>query len=221
MQFGLGPPLLRNCYLVDDDGEPTLIDVGMPWDAARIREHLASVGYEVADVERVLITHYDYDHVGGLRRLARDLDAPVYLGERDYGIVAREYTPPLLHHKGAFHRVLRRLFPLPLDLQLRPLADGERVGGFVAYHTPGHNPGHTVYVHEGRSAGFLGDLAWEDGGALTTPMRMDSYSLAEVRTSVGKLAERTPPFEIACVGHGEPLTRGGSEALGTLAASLG
>lgn len=220
LQFGWRPPLLRNVYLVDD-GELTLVDAGMPWDADRLREHLRSVGYSLDDVDRVLITHYDFDHVGGLRRLAGDLDCPVYMGEGDYDIVARDAAPPLLHHKGAFHRLLRRLFPLPLALQLRPLGDGERVGGFVAYHTPGHNPGHTVFVHEERSAAFLGDLVWEDDGSLTTPFLLDSYDVTELKESVGALAARGRAFELACVGHGEPIRSGGSEALEGLAASLG
>ena len=221
LQLGWRPPLRRNAYLVDDGNELTLIDVGMPWDDNTIRDHLQTAGYALSAVDQVLVTHYDFDHVGGLRRLNGDLDARVYMGQRDYGIVSREYTPPLFHHKGAFHRALRRLFPLPSSISFHPLADGEQIGGFTAYHTPGHNPGHTVYVHEGLSAAFLGDLVWEKAGSFTTPVLLDSYSMVELRESVRQFASRSPPFELACVGHGTPLKNGGTDALETLAASLG
>lgn len=218
-RLGWYPPLRQNVYLVDD-GDVTLVDVGLPWDADRLKRFLGVAGYEVADVDRVLITHYDLDHLGAALRLADELSAPVYIGASDLALASGDWAPPLLHQKGAFHRVLRRLFPLPATLDVRPVEDGDTIGGFVAYHTPGHNPGHTVYVHEEFGAAFLGDLVWEDDGALTTPFWLDSYDMAELADSVRALHERSPTFELACMGHGRPLSEGGHAALSELVAML-
>lgn len=218
-RLGWYPPLRQNVYLVDD-GTVTLVDAGLPWDADRLERFLDVAGYDLADLDRVLVTHYDLDHLGGALRLADDLDAPVHIGAPDLALASGEATPPLLHHKGAFHRVLRRLFPLPAALDVRPVEDGDAVGEFVAVHTPGHNPGHTVYVHEALGAAFLGDLVWEDDGVLTTPIRLDSYDLAELADSVRDLADRVPPFDLACMGHGRPILEDGDDALAALAASL-
>ena len=49
---------------------------------------------------------------------------------------------------------------------MRRVADGASVGGFDAVYAPGHTPGHTVYMHEGLDAAFLGDLVAERGGSL-------------------------------------------------------
>jgi glyoxylase-like metal-dependent hydrolase (beta-lactamase superfamily II) len=215
-RLGWYPPLCQNAYLVDD-GEVTLVDSGLPWDAGLLRAYLDRAGYAVGDVDRVLVTHYDLDHVGGAMALADELSAPVSVGVRDLALANGDATPSLTHHKGAFHRGLRQLYPLPGSLDVTPVEDGDTVGGFDVYETPGHNPGHVVYVAQAVDAAFLGDLVWETEGALTTPVWLDSYDLAELADSVARLADRVTPFELACMGHGEPLRAGGSAALSALA----
>jgi glyoxylase-like metal-dependent hydrolase (beta-lactamase superfamily II) len=220
LETGLAAPLAANTYLVDDpdDGTVTLVDTGLYYNVPSLPAEVRAAGYDLAAVDRVLLTHYDLDHVGGLHRLA-PFDVPVYVGAADAALLTGAESPPLCHHKGLFHRVARRLHPFP-DADLRPVAEGDRVGGFTAYHTPGHNPGHTVYVHADLGAAFLGDLVWADDGGLTTPIAFDSYDMEAVRESVRALAGRVPDFEVAAMGHGRPLTRNGSGALAALAATV-
>ncbi|MDX1748629.1 MAG: MBL fold metallo-hydrolase, partial [Halobacteriales archaeon] len=212
LDLGWFPPLGANAYLVDD-GELTLVDTGLPFNARRVRDEVEATGYRIRDIDRVLVTHYDLDHVGGLSRLVPDLDAPVYLGTSDYHLLAGEWDPPWLHHKGLFHRAARWVYRLPIDLEYRPVDDGEQIGGYTAHHTPGHNPGHTAYLHEDLGVGLLGDLVWEEEGRLTTPVWLDSYDMGLLRESVRRLAEEGRPFEIACMGHGQPIRTGGHDAL--------
>ena len=207
-------PLGSNVYLVDD-GELTLFDAGMPVPRRRVSSEIRRAGYAVDDLDRVLLSHYDIDHVGAIRGL--DADVPVYLGARDVDLVRGEWSPPWTHHKGAFHRLTRRLFPLS-DVNLRPVADDDEIGGFRAIHTPGHNPGHTVYVHEESGAALLGDLVWEDDGEFTTPMWFDSYDTDRIAASVRRVAQER--FEHACVAHGDPLTPEADTVFRELAAGL-
>ncbi len=213
----LGFPVFgANAFLVDD-GEVTLVDAGLPWFG--VRRELCDAGYEPRDVDCVLVTHYDIDHVGGLHNLA-DLDAPVFVGQRDADLLSGVYDPPLFHHKGAFHRLARLLVSIPESLDVRPVADGAQVGGFTAYHTPGHNPGHTVFVHRDLGVGLLGDLVWERDGALTPPEWWDSYDTGEIRRSIRRVAGLVPTIDVLCMGHGTPIRQGGSEALSLLAHRL-
>jgi glyoxylase-like metal-dependent hydrolase (beta-lactamase superfamily II) len=204
-----------SAYLVDDD-VPTLVDAGTPWDEAAIREGFADAGVDVADVERVLLTHYDLDHVGTLAALTPDLDAPVYAGSFDAAILRGDRSPPLRNHKGALQR-LTGLFTTRPDLEVNAVVDGEQLGSFTAYHTPGHTPGHVAYVSEDLSVAMLGDLVSESDGALEPSEWLISYDTDRVLDSVRDLAERAPPFEVACVGHGDPITSGGGAALDALA----
>jgi len=218
LDLGLFPPLATSGYLIDD-GDLTLVDPGLFWNRPTLRTEIERAGYALSDLDRVLVTHWDLDHAGGLGALVPAFDGPVYLGAADLALVRGESHPPLLHHKGLFHRVARRLFPLPAGLTYRSVADGDRIGSFRAVHTPGHNPGHTVFVHDSGVA-FLGDLVWGQEGGLRPPFWGDSYDMAEIRASIRAFAERAPDFEVAAMAHGEPVRSGGREALRDLAARL-
>lgn len=197
-----------NVYVVDD-GETTLVDAGWPGDEATVRGGLNDAGLEPADVDRVLLTHYDADHVGTLSRLTPELDAPVYVHQLEAPYVAGDRLPPRTARHGleALHRLYYRRLTLP-ELPVRSAEDGDTVGGFRVYHTPGHTPGHVVYVHEGLSAAFLGDLAYGLGDRLRPTGRLTSYDHRQVAESVRSLVERTEGFEYACPGHGPPLRDG-------------
>ena len=205
-----------NAYLIEDD-VLTLIDAGTPLDAGAIVAGIEESGHAVADVERVLLTHYDMDHVGALGRLD-DLDAVVRTGAADAAMLTGETNPPWRNHKGMLQRVTGSF--VGCDLPVAAIDDGETVGSFTAYHTPGHTPGHTAFVSEERSAGFLGDLVFEDGGALDASPWLVSDDTREAAASVRSLDERVPAFDVLGMGHGVPFVRDGDERLADLARAL-
>jgi glyoxylase-like metal-dependent hydrolase (beta-lactamase superfamily II) len=197
-----------NVYLVDDGG-CTLVDAGWPGHDEAIRAGLDAAGFGPEDVDRVLLTHYDADHVGSLAGLTPALDAPVFVHHEDAPIVAGNRLPPWTARNGleALHRLYYRHLTLP-DLPIRPLRDGDDVGGFRAVHTPGHTPGHVVYVHEGLEAAFFGDLAFEAAGRVRTSSWLTSYDADQAENSIRKLLDRAPDFQYACPGHGPPFEHG-------------
>ncbi|MFB6090061.1 MAG: MBL fold metallo-hydrolase [Halobellus sp.] len=204
-----------NAYLVFDD-VPTLVDAGTPLDESRIRAELGEIGMAPEDIGRVLLTHYDLDHVGTLGALAPELEATVHAGRYDAEILTGARSPPITNHKGAFQRLVG-LFTSPPALDVEPIDDGETVGSFTAYHTPGHTPGHVAYVSADLDVALLGDLVAGADGALDPSGWAMSYDTDRVRESIDDLAERAPAFAVACMGHGTPLTSGGSDALAALA----
>lgn len=211
-QFGLR---FVNAYLVEDD-VLTLVDAGTPLDASRVAAGVEETGHHVSDIGRVLVTHFDIDHVGALTRLG--LDAPVYLGAEDVPLFTGVGKAPLGNHKGLLHRAFQHLVCAPGSVQ--PVADGDEFGSFVAYHTPGHTPGHTAYVSETLSAAFVGDLVVERNGRLRASPWYLSYDREAVRESVHDLADRAPAVEILAPGHGTPFVREGSVRLAELGERL-
>lgn len=208
-----------NAYLVDDGGTLTLVDAGTPLDADRMRAMLDRAGLSPADVERVLLTHYDVDHAGTLDSLELSDDAPIYVAEPDAAYLRGEVVPLLTNAKGVLQRLTAPFVGVP-DNEVRLLADGDSVGGFDVYLTPGHTPGHACYHHDDHEAAFLGDLVRESGGALELLPRFMNYDTHQNAESVREFVERVPPFEAACVGHGHPLPRDGYGALRRLADRL-
>lgn len=200
-----------NSYVVDDGGATTLVDGGMPWHSGRLERALERVAGGPATVDRVLVTHYDIDHVGALGRVD-GLDAPVYAGEPDAAYIAGTAKPPLASKKGLFQRTVGVGYRSPAG-SVSTVADGDSVGGFTCYHTPGHTPGHIVYVHERLSLALLGDVVRStDGGFEPSPWFLSDDTSA-VRRSVRDLAERVPPVEIGAPGHGQPITSNAGERL--------
>lgn len=219
-RFDLG---MVNAYLVDDRGtdapDPgvTLVDAGTPGDADDLRAELADAGYDAGDVDRVLLTHYDYDHVGGLAGL--DLDVPVYAMEPDASYLDGSDSPPVSNHKGLLQYVLGAFVTRP-ERPCHRVEDGDSVGGFLAVHTPGHSPGHAAFVHESLSLAVLGDMVSGDDGDLSEPSWFICYDLGENAESIRSLAAADYEFEVAAVGHGDPLASGGAAALSRLASRL-
>jgi len=206
---------------VSVDGETgvlTLLDAGTPGDAATIREGIEAAGFAVGDVARVLLTHYDYDHVGALAELG-ELDATVYAHEPDASFLDGTATPDAWPHKALLQRLTGRFLSVP-GVSVERARDGETVGSFTAYHTPGHGPGHLAWISESLETAFLGDLVQEDDGRLTPSPWLVSYDTTTVRDSVRRLADQAPPFAVAGMGHGTPLSTDGSDVLDRLAAEL-
>jgi len=207
-----------NAYLVDDGGVLTLVDAGPPWAAGAGLDASVEAGYAMTDLQRVLLTHYDADHVAGLSKLA-GYDVEVYAGQSDAGLVAGTASPSLDSLKGVTQALLSPFVgdsPVPVH----SLDDGDTVGSFTVHATPGHTPGHVAYVSESLDAAFVGDLLVESDGGLRPSPWFLSADAAVVRESVRTLSARAPTVSVLAMGHGVPFRTSGSARLDALAADL-
>jgi glyoxylase-like metal-dependent hydrolase (beta-lactamase superfamily II) len=207
-----------NAFLVEEGESLTLVDAGNPWDARNLIVGINEAGYSLQDVDNVLLTHYDFDHVGGLSRL-HGLDATIYIGADDAPLFTGEERPDWRNRKGAFQLLVSPFVTDPA-IPVEPVTDGDEVGSFTAYHTPGHTPGHVAWISEDLDVAFLGDLVREVEGELGASPWVISYDKEQVEASIRDLAQRASEFEIAGMGHGVPFRQHGSERLQRLADSL-
>lgn len=160
-----------NVYLITGD-RPALVDCGSDRAVPVLVDNLAQVGLEPGEIEQVIATHGDYDHVQGfhgLRRLNPDLrllihrqDLRTVQGENPYQTASYVYGRP-------FQR---------LDAQhCVPLDDGDMIPAgdtvLTVHHTPGHSEGSVCLLGEidGHSILFAGDAV---GGAMRS---LDGASL--------------------------------------------
>jgi len=207
-----------NAYVVEDGEETTLVDTGFPRQADRLADALRVAAGGAERIDRILITHYDLDHVGGLSRID-GLDAPVYAGRPDADYVAGTAKPTLRTRKGLFQRLMNwRVGPPRGDVST--VADGDAVGGFTCYHTPGHTSGHMVYIHEEHSLALLGDLVHAENGDFEPAPWFMSDDSGAIERSIRDLAERAPDFDIGAPGHGRPVVGEGAQRLRQCAAEL-
>ncbi len=192
-----------NLTLVGSAGEWLLVDAGtgQAHEALleRIREHVAPAG-----IDRIYLTHWHHDHVGGVARLAEDLDAEVLM-HADEAVAVRE---------GDARRTLAAM--MGLDMTPCPVTevqegDTVQVGDVTleALLAPGHSPAHTVLWSSEEQVLLAGDVVFEGGsfGRVDLPGG-DGPQLVE---SLERLAEL--PVEAFYPGHMDPVTRDARESI--------
>ena len=77
---------LVNWYLVEDGGKVTIVDAGAPGYWPQLDEALTAMGRSRGDVEALVLTHGDGDHVGFGERARKELGIPVYVHPEDVTI---------------------------------------------------------------------------------------------------------------------------------------
>jgi glyoxylase-like metal-dependent hydrolase (beta-lactamase superfamily II) len=161
--------------------EFTLIDTGMPGCMNRVLAGLAQIGVQPLKVQRIILTHHHWDHVGSLWDLRKATGAQVlaHTSDADYISGKRMRRSPR-HPLGRLLYGVMGLFGarrLPYVDVDRLLRDGEQVGSFTVIHTPGHTPGHICLLRDGLL--FSGDLLTASPGRFRETPRLFT---ADVRT---------------------------------------
>jgi glyoxylase-like metal-dependent hydrolase (beta-lactamase superfamily II) len=222
----IGDQSLVNSYLLEDAGEVTIIDAGLPGYHRDIPRELAAMGRAVADVRALLLTHGHTDHIGFAERLRREQRVPVSVHEADAALArgevpnpAKGFGPtklrPLLGFLwfGALHGGLRT----PKLREVATFGDGATLdvpGSPRVILTPGHTPGSAVLHVASLDVLFVGDALATY--AVTTGARGPQVApfTADAAQAVASLARlEDVSAGLLLPGHGDPWTAGVQEAV--------
>src|SRR5213595_768289 len=194
-----------HCYLVDG----TLFDTGLG---------LGDAPWGSVVVERIAITHFHPDHVGGAQAAAGATGAPVFQGGLDYAQCERvwgskdwpermadwfvrhgvpaDVTEDLIVQGHAFASFIR--YAIDPDL----LYEGSEVGGWQVLELPGHADGHLGFLRDGVLIG--GDhLLRRITPAVGLYPESRPDPLGDYLASLERTIELAP--RIVYPGHGEPI----------------
>lgn len=182
-------PFQENAYLVADDATKRAVLVDPGDEASRIVRMVRSAGVQL---DAIWLTHAHVDHVGAVQAIRREWDIPVYLHPDDLVLYRRASQQAALYG-------LQLEQPADPD---RELKDGDilTVGAteFTVRHTPGHSPGHVVFV--GGRVMLGGDLLFA-GSIGRTDLPLSSPEAME--TSLA-LVSAFDPATVVYPGHGPP-----------------
>lgn len=140
-------PFGTNCWAVSAGGSDEAVVVDPGFDPQEVRAMVERGGRRLV---AVLATHGHADHIGSVPQVCADV--PLYIHQAD--------EPALTDQQGWGAG-------MPIDAELRPgevrvLTGGEvlEFAGFriEVVHTPGHTPGHVIFVTDGWL--FSGDLVF-------------------------------------------------------------
>lgn len=168
-----------NAYFIDGP-EPALVDAGLFYKKSlkALEDQLHSIGRELMDIRRIIITHDHIDHVGAALKLSQECKAVLFAHEKSelfspWPEEARNQLYQFLLRCGAPRKTLDenleafKYAQKFIDHKSRPfsvqrLKGGEiiSVGGLLvqAIATPGHSPDHLCYFDPETRALFCGDM---------------------------------------------------------------
>jgi len=189
-------PLAVGCYIVEHvaSRKAAVIDPGDDGEAI-----LGEIGRLGVSVDRILLTHGHFDHVGAVGLLREKTGAKVHIHEADVEQMKSAKRQGLLFG-------LRIPDTPPPDVLV---GEGDRVTfaalEFLVSHTPGHTPGCVSYILETEKMAFIGDLIFA-GSIGRTDLPGGDYDtlIRAVREKIFVLPDDTTLFP----GHGPATTVG-------------
>ena len=219
-----------NFYLIEDGGRLVLVDAGAPRDWDLLVRTLPTLGRGLDDLDAVLLTHGHSDHTGFAERARTAASVPVWVHQADEAQAkgakpgkndgrASAYLLRVEFYRTVLSLARRGATRLSPIRELSTFADGETLevpGRPRVVHAPGHTPGCSALLLEGRRVLLTGDvLATRNPltgrlGPQIMPSGLNSdtpQALRSLATLDGIRADLLLP------GHGEPWTGGMTEAL--------
>lgn len=212
-----------HAFLIEDGDRLTLVDTLYDEDAGVILAELSAMGRKPTDIQYILLTHSHKSHLGGLASIAKASGAKV---------MAHEWEIPVIEGRRKAEKVGFKL-PRPFNAEVyslqiglniglgkhtpvkieERLSKGMRIGKLEILEVPGHTPGCVAFWIPKEKILIAGDTVatWP-----VLDLGWPTFNLDPVaaQASVGKLSELNP--EVVCVGHGEPITQGATDALRSL-----
>jgi len=222
----IGEKSLVNSYLLEEGGQVTIIDAGVPGLYRELPGELTAMGRTLEDVRALVLTHGHSDHIGFAERMRRERQTPVSVHEADAALARGEVPNP---SKGMGRTKVAPLVGFLWFTMLRgglrthklqevsTFGDGATLdvpGSPRVILTPGHTPGSAALHVPARDVLFIGDALATY--AVTTGARGPQVApfTADADQAVSSLDRlRDVSAGLVLPGHGDPWTSGLHEAI--------
>ncbi len=197
-----------------------LIDSGTRGSLSMMDVGLKKVGYSLADVRLIVLTHAHPDHAGGLAALVRATSAPVAVHEAEADFVNGARPMPSPYRLGLVARatgpMMSRLYGPPVRVE-HSLADGAALDWseeIRVVHTPGHTAGSISLYLASQRLVMVGDALQYRFRRLSGPAWAVTKDPNQATESLGRLLPLD--FHTIAFSHFSPLVddaRGALERL--------
>ncbi|QQE81156.1 MBL fold metallo-hydrolase [Alicyclobacillus sp. SO9] len=168
--------------LLWDNDEAVLVDTGFPGMLSDIKTEMDQAGVPFDRLRKIILTHQDYDHIGGLPDIINALDHTVE-------VCAHKDDAPYIEGE----RLLIKHDPsrgTPPQAKVNTLLqDGELLsllGGLQVIFSPGHTPGHISLYHPESKTLITGDAIVSEEGKLLGPNEKFTPDMSLAWKSIAK-----------------------------------
>jgi glyoxylase-like metal-dependent hydrolase (beta-lactamase superfamily II) len=202
------PGVIASPYIIVDTDGLTIIDTGLPRSEKKILAYVDALGKLPQDVKRIILTHSDLDHVGGLPALAKATGARTYASriEAEFIAAGKPSREPkssgfsLMRIGFALMRPFMKATPFQVD---EIVSDGEVLpvlGGLRVVDTIGHTPGHISLFSAEAGVLFCGDSMVTDAQGIHGSRPVVTWDEALAKEAAIK--QSALGARIVCSGHG-------------------
>jgi len=154
-----------NCYLVQTDSGFVLIDTGPSNGRVELESELESAGCQPGDLNLIVLTHGDFDHIGNGAYLRRKFGTKIAMHRGDAGMAERgDMFWNRKKGNALFRAIVPVLYRFSKSNRFEPdlfIEDGDDLAqyGFDAkvLHIPGHSSGSIGLLTTGDDL-YCGDL---------------------------------------------------------------
>lgn len=159
--------------VIADDKEIVLVDCGLPNSYDMIKEEMAKKGLDIQKLTKIIITHQDFDHMGSLAEIKRNVKGVKVLASKEEAkhISGKEEFIRVKNVDNiidsvdevkkkeleAYKAGLKAVETVDVDVFVKTGDTFPISGGIEIIETPGHLPGHISVLVKERKALVTGD----------------------------------------------------------------
>jgi glyoxylase-like metal-dependent hydrolase (beta-lactamase superfamily II) len=166
-----------------DHDNMILVDAGYSGQYDAIRDACIMEGIHFEDINKIIITHQDLDHFGGLPEIleaskhkievmAHEDDKPYIQGEKHLVRLNSNFLNSMPEDRQEMVKQMFKNFtPVDVDTTIADNQELPYCGGITVIHTPGHTPGHLCLYHKTSKTLIVGDAMNIADGKLVGPRK--------------------------------------------------
>ena len=171
--------------LIWDEDTAILVDAGMSGNLSVIKKSMKDMGVPFERLDKIIVTHQDIDHIGGIKSILNELpevkvlahkeDKPYIQGEKKLVRVNTNFMERINALPDEERKIVLNMLgniAVPVDMTLTDGEEFKDCGGIIIIHTPGHTPGHICLYHKSSKTLIVGDAMNIIDGQLTGPNKL-------------------------------------------------
>ncbi|WP_068774868.1 MBL fold metallo-hydrolase [Paenibacillus sp. FJAT-26967] len=199
----MGKTVTIHPTVIWDRNELILVDTAYPGQFPLLAQAISSAGLSMERLSKVIISHQDLDHIGGLPAIkeqfpdveviASAIDQPYIQGDKRLLKLTPDAIAEAVNSlpegvpdewKSAFKHTLENPPKAHVDTTVANEEELPVCGGIIIIHTPGHTPGHLSLYHKASRTLIAADALIVEQGVLAAPDPLYCHDFELANTSI-------------------------------------